>query len=217
VSWRAVQQFFKLYAAGLRPEVTALRLAPEMRSWTAELDSDSRLAMNPLPNRDYTALPLRLIPRVCQEQRLAGRDPGLQPQQRPILVDFKRLDLFVERLLFCVPAVNKQGYTMRRTLVFPALDGVPFGGFFTRFVGTGYAVPLSYMGPAPFSFFQGIPDAAHWSLPKSSTCFGSSVNDSLRCESRAGNFRSVFVLVTHRRARPSGCRTWGDTAKAKVA
>ena len=98
---------------------TGLRLAPEMRSWPAELDGDSRLAINSLPNRDYTALLLRLIPHVGQEQPLATRDPGLQPQQRPVLVDFKCLGLFVERLLFCIPAVNKQEYAMRPTRAFP--------------------------------------------------------------------------------------------------
>src|ERR1700723_2456694 len=153
--------------AGSLPEVTGLRLAPEMRSWTAELDGDSRLATNPPLNPDYTALLLRLIPHVYQEQPLAARDPGLQPQQRPVLVDFKCLGVFVERLLFCVPAVNKQGYTMRPTWAFPAFDGVPFGGFFARFVGILCGVPLSYMSPFSFSFFQGIPDAAHRSLPKS--------------------------------------------------
>src|SRR5271168_4490758 len=161
-----------------------------MRSWTAELDGDSRLAINPLPNRDCTALLLRLIPRVCQEQPLAARDPCLEPQQRAAVVDFKCLGLFVERLLLRVPAVNKQENTTRRTLAFPALGGFPFG----RFAGTLYAIPLSYMGPFSFRFFQGIPDAAHGSLPKSSTCVCSSVNDSLRCESRAGNVQVGFHL-----------------------
>jgi hypothetical protein len=133
-----------------------------MRSRIAELDGDSGLAMNPLLNPDYTALLFRLIPHVYQEQPLAASDPGLQPQQRAVLVDFKCLGLFVERLFFCVPPVNKQWHTMRPTRTFPALDGVPFGGFFARFVG----VPLSYMSPFSFSFFQGIPDAAHRSLPK---------------------------------------------------
>ncbi|MGC1834281.1 MAG: hypothetical protein WA714_14575 [Candidatus Acidiferrales bacterium] len=119
---------------------TGLRLAPEMRSWTAKLDGDSRLAMNPLLSPDYTALLLRLTPHVYQEQPLAARDAGLQPQQRPVLVDFKCLGLFVERLLFCIPAINKQGYAMRPTRAFPALDGVPFGGFFARFVGILYGV-----------------------------------------------------------------------------
>ena len=155
-----------------------LRLAPELRSWADELDGDSSLAMNPLPNPEYAALLLRLIPHVYQEQPLAARDPGLQPQQRPVLVDFKCLGLFVERLLFCVPAVNEQGYTMRWTRVLPAVDGVSFRGFFARIVRTVDAFPLSYMRPFSLSFFQGIPDAAHWSLPKSSMCFGSSVNDS---------------------------------------
>jgi hypothetical protein len=57
---------------------------------------------------------------------------------------------------------------------------------------------LSYMGPFSFSFFQSIPDAAHWSLPKSSMCFGSCVNDSPRCEARAGN-----VQVSLRLGNPS--------------
>src|SRR5271155_2921267 len=172
--------------------MTKLRLAPEMRSWTAELDGDSRLAINPFPNPDCTALLLRLIPHVCHEQPLAARDPGLQPQQRPVLVDFKCLGLFVERLLFRVPAVNEQGYTTRRTLACPALGGVSFRGFFARFVGILYGVPWRYMGPFSFSFFQGIPDAAHWSLPKSSMGFDSSVNDSLRGESRTGNAHVSF-------------------------
>src|ERR1700739_2591300 len=118
-----------------------------MRNWTAELNGHSRLAMNPLLIPIYTPLLSRLIPHVYQEQPLAARDPGLQPQQRPVLVDFKCLGLFVERLLFCVPAVNKQGHTMRPTRAFPALDEVPFGGFFARFVG----IPLSYMSPFSFS------------------------------------------------------------------
>jgi len=163
-----------------------------MRSWTAELDGDSGLATNPLLNPDYTALLLRLIPHVYQEQPLAARDPGLQPQQRPVLVDFKCLGLFVERPLFCAPAVNKQGYAMRPTRAFPALDGV--GRLFARFVGTLYGVPLSYMSPFSFSFFQSIPDAAHRSLPKSSTYFGSTINDSLQCESPVGNVQTGFRL-----------------------
>ena len=130
-----------------------------MRSWTAELDGDSRLAMNPLLNPDYTALLLRLIRHVYQEQPLAASDPGLQPQQRPVLVDFKCLGLFVERLLFCIPAINKQGYAMRPTRAFPALDGLPFGGLFASFVGVLCGVPLSYTSPFSFCFFQGIPDA----------------------------------------------------------
>src|SRR5208282_5388015 len=185
-----------------------------MRSWTAELDSDSRLAMNPLSDRDYTALLLRLIPHVCHEQPLAARDPGLQPQQRPVLVDFKCLGLFVERLLFRVPAVNKQGYTTRRTLAFPPLGGVSFRGFFARFVGILYGVPWSDVGPFSFSFFQGIPDAAHWTLPKSSMCFGNSVKDSLRGESRTGNVQVSFRLGNPSKRSlisvslaPSSCRT----------
>jgi hypothetical protein len=165
----------------------------------AEPDGDSRLAINPLPNPDYPTLLLCLIPHVYQEQPLARRDPCLQPKQRPVLVDFKCLGLFVERLVYCVPAVNKQGHTTRRRWAFPALGRVLFRGFFAGLVGTLYSVPLSFMGPFSFSFFQGIPDAAHWSLPKSSTCFGNSVNDSLQCKSRAGNFRLVFILVTYLR------------------
>ena len=44
-----------------------LNLAQEVRSRPAEPDGGSRFAMNPLPNRDYTALLLRLIPHVYQE------------------------------------------------------------------------------------------------------------------------------------------------------
>ena len=102
--------------------------------------------------------------------------------------------LFVERLLFCIPAINKQGYAIRPTRAFPALDGVPFGGFFARFVGILYGVPLSYMSPFSFGFFQGIPDAAHRSLPKSSTCFRNTINDSLQCESWVGNVQTGFRL-----------------------
>jgi hypothetical protein len=72
----------------------------------------------------------------------------------------------------------------------PGARGFPFG----RFVGILYAIPLSQMGPFSFGFFQGIPDAAHWSLPKSSTCFGSSVNDSPWCEPRARNVKLSFRL-----------------------
>src|SRR5580704_6383397 len=90
---------------------------------------------------------------------------------------------------------------MRPTRAFPALDGV--GRLFARFVGTLYGVPLSYMSPFSFSFFQGIPDAAHRSLPKSSTYFGSTINDSLQCESPVGNVRTDFRLGNLERTLPS--------------
>jgi hypothetical protein len=78
-----------------------------MRSGTAELDRDSCIAANPLPNRDYTALLLCLIPRVCQEQPLAARDRAAQRKQRSVLADFDCVGLFVEWLFFRVQAVNE--------------------------------------------------------------------------------------------------------------
>ena len=86
--------------------------------------------------------------------------------------------------------------------VHDALDACPPGGRWSLFPRVFRkdcpksvdAFPLSYMGPFSLSFFQGIPDAAHWSLPKSSMCFGSSVNDSPWCEPRAGNVQVSFPL-----------------------
>lgn len=78
-----------------------------MRSGSAELDRDSRFAADPLSNRDYPALLLRLIPRVCQEQPLVARDRDLQRQQGSVLIDFECVGLLVERLFFSIQAVNK--------------------------------------------------------------------------------------------------------------
>ena len=57
---------------------------------------------------------------------------------------------------------------MRPTRAFPALDGVPFGGLFTNFVGILCGVPLSHTSPFSFSFFQGIPTRLTAVSPNSS-------------------------------------------------
>ena len=166
-----------------------------MRSWTAELDGDSRLAMNPLLNPDYTALLLRLIRHVYQEQPLAASDPGLQPQQNPFSL-ISNASASSWNGCFCIPAINKQGYAMRPTRAFPALDGIPFGGLFASFVGVLCGVPLSYTSPFSFCFFQGIPDAAHRSLP--SLLRVSAAVSTIAFSSNHGleTFRPIFVLVT---------------------
>jgi len=87
---------------------------------------------------------------------------------------------------------------MHPALALPALGGVLSEGFLARPVGIVRAAPVSCAGPFLFSFFQGVPDAAHEKLPSLRRLSVAPTTITFSAKSRAGKVQISFCFGEER-------------------